>query len=221
MIAQELINSLIPSLYTRDNIAKATSLMDDLIMSQLPVVHEDSFVGFVTNDMLFDDLLEHTTVGQYQLKAKDCFVRHDQHFYEVAKALSNCDQTMVAVVDDDDDFIGVIDAATMILAFAQTTAVQSPGGVIELSVKQIDYSLTEITRLIEADGVKVLGCFLRNDSADPTKIKLTLKLDQKNVTRTVATLERFNYHVQALFQEELVDSHEKERLDALLKYLDM
>ncbi len=221
MTAQELINPLIPSLYTGDDIAKATSLMDDLVVSQLPVVHGDSFVGFVTNDMLFDDLFGHTTVGQYQLKAKDCFVRQDQHFYEVAKVLSDCDQTMVAVVDDDEDFIGVIDTTTMMLEFSQTTAVQSLGGVIELSIKQIDYSLTEITRLIEADGVKVIGCFLRNDPTDPTNIKVTLKLDQKNVTRTVATLERFNYHVQALFQEELIDSHEKERLDALLKYLDM
>lgn len=220
MTAQELINPLIPALYARDDIAKATSLMDDLFVSQLPVIYEATFIGFVTNDMLFDDLFGHTTVGQYQLKAKDCFVRQDQHFYEVAKVLSDCDQTMVAVLDDD-EFIGVIDATAMIQAFSQTTAVQSPGGVIELSIKQIDYSLTEITRLIEADGVKVLGCFLRNEPTDLTKIKLTLKLDQKNVTRTVATLERFNYHVQALFQEELIDSHEKERLDALLKYLDM
>ena len=220
MIAQDLINPLIPALYTDDDIAKATALLDDLIVAQLPVVHGSAFLGFVTNDMLFDDLFGHTTVGQYQLRAKDCSVRHDQHFYEVAKVLSDCDQSMVAVVDDD-DFVGVIDTNTMLLAFSQTTAVQSLGGVVELSIKQIDYSLTEITRLVEADGVKVLGCFLRNDPTDLSKIKLTLKLDQKNVTRTVATLERFNYHVQALFQEELIDSHEKERLNALLKYLDM
>ena len=221
MIARELINPLIPVLRARDDIAKATSLMDDLVVPQLPVVSESTFEGFVTNDMLFDDLLNHATVGQYQLKAGDCFVRQDQHFYEVAKVLSDCDQTMVAVIDDQEGFMGVVDTTTLLAAFSQTTAVQSPGGIIELVVKQIDYSLTEITRLIEADGVKVIGCFLRNEASDPTKIRVVLKLDKKSITRTVATLERFNYHVQALFQEELVDSYEKERLDALLKYLDM
>ena len=221
MIARELMNPHIPVLRARDNIAKATSLMDDLSVPQLPVVDKATFIGFVTNDMLFDDLLNHTTVGQYQPRAKDCYVRQDQHFYEVAKVLSDYDQTMVAVVDDQEAFIGVIDTTTLLTAFSQTTAVQSPGGIIELVVKQIDYSLTEITRLIEADGVKVIGCFLRNEASDATKIRVTLKLDKKNITRTVATLERFNYHVQALFQEELIDSYEKERLDALLKYLDM
>ena len=221
MIARELINPLIPVLRAHDNIAKATALMDDLMVPQLPVVSDDTFKGFITNDMLFDDLLNHATVGQYQLKGMECSVRQDQHFYEVAKVLSDCDQTMVCVVDDQGLFVGVIDSSTLLAAFAQTTAVQSPGGVIELVINQIDYSLTEITRLIEADGVKVLGCFLRNEASDSTKIRVTLKLDRKNITRTVATLERFNYHVQALFQEELIDSYEKERLDALLKYLDM
>ena len=221
MIARELINPLIPVLRARDNIAKATSLMDDLAVPQLPVVDKTTFEGFITNDMLFDNLLNYATVGQYQLKGGDCLVRQDQHFYEVAKALSDCDQTMVAVIDDQEAFMGVIDATTLLAAFSQTIAVQSPGGVIELVIKHIDYSLTEITRLIEADGVKVLGCFLRNEASDPTTIRIALKLDKKNITRTVATLERFNYHVQALFQEELIDSYEKERLDALLKYLDM
>ena len=221
MIARDLINPLVPALEEHDDTGKATSLMDDLMISQLPVVKDDTFRGFITNDMLFDDFFNHDTVGQYELRDWECSVRQDQHFYEIVKVLSDCDQSMVAVVGDQKEFMGVVDLSALVNFFAGTTAVQSPGGIIELSIKQIDYSLTEITRLIEADGVKVVGCFLRNDPHDPTKLKLTLKLDRKDVTRTVATLERFNYHVQALFQEELVDSHEKERLDALLKYLDM
>ena len=220
MIARELINPLIPALRGRDDIAKATSLMDDLTVAQLPVVEETDFRGFITSDMLFDDLLSHDTVGLYQLKAQDCFVRQDQHFYEIAKVLSDCDQNMVVVLDDQGEFMGVIDVATLMAAFSKNAAVQSPGGIIELVVKQIDYSLAEITRLIEADGVKILGCFIRNEP-DPTKIRVTLKLDKKDIARTVATLERFNYHVQALFQEELIDTYEKERLDALLRYLDI
>lgn len=221
MIARELINSFIPALEGNDDTGRATSLMDDLMVAQLPVVENETFQGFITNDMLFDDFFNYATVGQYELKDQKCSVRQDQHFYEIVKALSDCDQSMVAVTGDQEEFLGIVDVPALIDFLASTTAVQSPGGIIELSVKQIDYSLTEITRLIEADGVKVVGCFLRNDPNDLTKIKVTLKLDRKDVTRTVATLERFSYHVQALFQEELVDSHEKERLDALLKYLNM
>lgn len=220
MIARELINPLIPALRGPDGIAKATALMDDLTVAQLPVVEETAFRGFITSDMLFDDQLSHSTVGEYQMKDQDCFVRQDQHFYEIAKVLSDCNQTMVSVIDEQGEFMGVIDVATLMASFSKNSAVQSPGGIIELVVKQIDYSLAEITRLIEADGVRILGCFIRNEP-DPTKIRVTMKLDKKDIARTVATLERFNYHVQALFQEELIDTYEKERLDALLRYLDI
>ena len=221
MTARELINGLVPALHGEDDTAKATAIMDDLMVSQLPVVDEGVFRGFITNDMLFDDFLSYATVGEYRLRDIECAVRQDQHFYEIVKILSDCDQPMVVVLDDQEKFIGVVDLISLTEFFSGTAAVQSPGGIIELSIKQIDYSLTEITRLIEADGVKVMGCFLRNEPTDPSKIRVTLKLDRKDVTRTVATLERFNYHVQALFQEELVDSYEKERLDALLKYLNV
>lgn len=221
MIAYNFISPLIPALKAEDNIAKATSLLDDLSVMQLPVVDDGQFKGFINSDMLFDDLFDHNSIGEYQLDPTKCVVHANQHFYEVVKAFSECDQSMLAVLDEKNEFLGAIVAQDLLRAFAQTTAVQSPGSVIEISLKMIDYSLAEITRLIEADGVKVMGCYLRNSATDPTLIQVTLKLDRKDASRIVATLERFNYQVVSLFQEETVASYEKERLDALLRYLDI
>lgn len=221
MIALNFINPLIPSLKSGDNIAKATALLDDLNLDQLPVVEGDKFKGFITSDMLFDDLFDHTNIGEYQLDPTKCVVQSNQHFYEVVKAFADCDQAMLAVIDENQEYAGAFGATDLLKRFAQTTAVQSPGSIIEISVKQIDYSLAEITRLIEADGVKIMGCFLQNDENDPSLIQVTLKLDRKDASRAVATLERFSYKVVSLFQEAAVASYEKERLDALMRYLDI
>ncbi|MEQ9441674.1 MAG: CBS domain-containing protein [Cyclobacteriaceae bacterium] len=221
MIAYNFITPLIPALKVEDNIAKATALLDDLSVIQLPVVDDRLFKGFITSDMLFENLFDYTSVGEYQLDPSKCVVQPNQHFYEVVNAFAECDQSMLAVVDEKNEYLGVIGSQDILRAFAQTTAVQSPGSVIEISLKLIDYSLAEITRLIEADGVKVIGCFLQNHASDPNLIQVTLKLDKKDASRIVATLERFNYQVVSLFQEESVASYEKERLDALLRYLDI
>jgi predicted transcriptional regulator len=221
MIALDFINSLIPTLKAGDNIAKATALLDDLSVDQLPVVDGNEFKGFINTDMLFDDLFDHTNVGDYQLDPKKCVVQSSQHFYEVVKVFSDCDQDMLAVIDENQEYAGAFKAQDLLNRFAQTTAVQSPGSVIEIAVKQIDYSLAEITRLIEADGVKIMGCFLQNDVNDPSLLQVTFKLDRKDASRAVATLERFNYKVISLFQEASVASYEKERLDALMRYLDI
>lgn len=221
MIARELINLLIPSLDIDDDITKASSLMDDLDVHQLPVVEKGRFKGFVADEMLFDEVFGSSSLASYQFASSKCTIYSDQHFYEVAKVASECDNNMVAVLDRDDIFLGVVLAEDLFKVFSQTIAVQSPGSVVVISVRQIDYSLSEITRLVEAENTKITGCYLTSEKDDPTKLEVTLKFDKKNVSHIVATLERFNYNVIGLYQEESIVSYEKERLDALMKYLNI
>ena len=56
---------------------------------------------------------------------------------------------------------------------------------------------------------------------DHSKIKLTLKINKTEISRVVATLERFGYQLIAKYQEGPEISNEKERIDILLKYLDL
>jgi hypothetical protein len=60
------------------------------------------------------------------------------------------------------------------------------------------------------------------DPLDKGKIKLTLKINQEDLSRIVATLERFGYRVIARYQENRTDpTNEKERLDMLMRYLNI
>lgn len=221
MTARELINPFIPSLDTEDDIVKVSSLMDDLDVHQLPVLDKGQFKGFIADQMLFDKVFDSSTVASYQLIASKCTIYADQHFYEVAKVASECEHNMVAVLDREEGFLGVVMAEDLFKAFSQTIGIQSPGSVIVISVRQMDYSLSEITRLVEVENSKIISCELVNDKEDPAKLNVTLKLDKKNVSHIVATLERFNYNVIGLYQEESIVSYEKERLDALMKYLNI
>jgi acetoin utilization protein AcuB len=60
------------------------------------------------------------------------------------------------------------------------------------------------------------------DPLDKGKIKLTLKINQEDLSRVIATLERFNYRIIARYQESRTDpNNEKERLDMLMRYLNI
>jgi acetoin utilization protein AcuB len=56
---------------------------------------------------------------------------------------------------------------------------------------------------------------------DPAKIKLTLKINKSDLSRIIATLERFSYKVIAQFQHPSMITNEKERIDILMKYLNI
>ena len=84
-----------------------------------------------------------------------------------------------------------------------------------------DYSLTEISRLIETENAKILSSTVKEDELDPLKIKLTIKINKTELAHIVATLERFGYKIIARYQESDQDNNEQERLNQLLKFLDI
>jgi hypothetical protein len=84
-----------------------------------------------------------------------------------------------------------------------------------------DYSLAEISRLIEENHAKILSSMVKEDPLDHGKIRLTLKINQLDLSRIVATLERFGYKVIGRYHESTPMGTEKERIDMLLRYLDI
>jgi len=96
-----------------------------------------------------------------------------------------------------------------------------PGGIIVLSMDLIDYSLAEISRYVEENNAKVISSLMVEDPMDKGKIKLTLKINQLELNRIIATLERFGYRVIGRYQEVKELSGEKEKIDMLLRYLDI
>jgi hypothetical protein len=106
-----------------------------------------------------------------------------------------------------------------ISAFADSLSIQSNGAVLVLSMNMTDYSLYEISRIIESENTKVLSSFLSSDPLDDSKIKLTLKLDKTELRHVKATLERFGYRILDHFQEEEGINGEQERIDNLFRFL--
>jgi CBS domain-containing protein len=148
-------------------------------------------------------------------------VTENQHFYDVIKEAHQNALQVVAVVDELGKFRGVITLKDTVTALARTYATQSPGGIIVLSMREYDYSMAEIGRLVESNQAKILSSYLEPDPYDPTRIKVTLKLNLIDLSRVIATLERYNYRVIAKFQEMETVDYDKERLGLLLRYLDI
>lgn len=221
MIAKELINQMIPPLKLKDDGQKALIWMEELRTNQLPLVDEGRFLGLITEDTLFSRNNLKEQLSNYDLVCEQCFVYDHQHFYDVVKIASDFDVQMVAVIDEEKKYLGVITVEDTISAFAQTAGVQNPGGIIIISLRQIDYSLSEISRLIESDNAKILSSCINVDILDAEKIKLTLKINRTDLSRIIATLDRFGYKIIGKFQQTEAITNERERIDILLKYLDI
>ena len=221
MTAEELINHMIPPLKKSDDAHKAVIWMEELRCNQLPVIDQGKFIGLLSEELILEDNEIEKKVGDFELIGQKCVVNPGSHFYEVLKKASEYHVQTVGVVDDEDSYVGAITVQDTITAFAQSAAVQLPGGIIVLSVNQIDYSLSEISRLVEENNAKILSSSVKIDELDPNKLKVTIKINRLELNHIVATLERFGYKIIARFQETNVQEAERDRLDMLLKYLDI
>ncbi len=221
MVARELINHMIPPLKKNDPAKKATAWMEELRINQLPVIENGTYCGLISEELILEDNDNTKSVAEYDLQGKSSVVNENQHFFDVLKIVSGRGVQLVAVLDDNETFLGVISLKDTVIAFAQSAAVQNPGGIIILSLKQIDYSLAEISRLVESNDAKILSSIVNNDIFDANMIKLTLKINKTDLSSIIATFERFEYNIIAKFEESKIESSDKERLDILFKYLDM
>ncbi len=216
----DLINDMIPPLKVTDDAAKALVWMEELRLHALPVIKDKKFQGFLTEEMIIDQNDVDAKAGDFLLRGEDCFVFDYQHTYEAVKKATDFDFECVVVVNEESEYLGVVVLSDALSIFSQSASIQSEGGVIVLSMNQADYSLTEISRLIESNEAQIMGSSLNIDKNEPTKFRLTLKINKIDLTHIIATLERFGYRVVAKYQKVKSVSNEKERLDMLMRYLD-
>jgi acetoin utilization protein AcuB len=221
VIAEDLINHMIPPLKGTDDAHKAIVWMEEFRCNYLPVVENGHLLGFISEDIILEKNDIEKNVKDFELVGPQCFVHLDTHFYDILKVAAEHKLHMVAVLNEDSTYTGVITVQDTLTSFAQTAAVQLPGGILVLSMNHVDYSLSEISRLIEENHAKILSSIVKEDPLDPVKLRLTLKVNQLDLSRVVATLERFNYKVIGRYQETKPMPGEKDRIDMLLRYLDI
>jgi acetoin utilization protein AcuB len=220
VIAEDLINQMIPPLKGSDDAHKAIVWMEEFRCNYMPVVTDGKLLGFLSEEIILETNDIEKLVKDFDLLGLNCYVHLDTHFYDILKVASDNKLQMVGVLDANQNYCGVITVQDTLTSFAQTAAVQLPGGILVLSMNHIDYSLAEISRLIEENHAKILSSIVKEDPLDPGKIRLTLKINQIDMSRVVATLERFGYKVIGRYQESKPAGDEKDRIDMLLRYLD-
>lgn len=221
MIAEELINHMIPPLKVTDDAHKAIVWMEEFRCNHLPVVNEGELLGFISEEIILESNDIEKSLGDFELTGLECTVSPESHFYDILRIAGENKLQIVAVLNDDQQYVGVITVQDIMASFAQTAAVKMQGGILVLSMDLIDYSLAEISRLVEENKAKIISSTMVEDTMDPGKIKVTLKINQLDLSRIVATLERFSYRVIGRYQEIRKEADDNDRIDMLLKYLNI
>jgi acetoin utilization protein AcuB len=221
MIAEALINQMIPALKHSDTAEKAILWMEELKTNHLPVIDNGAFKGLISEDMILESNNLDQKIGDFRLMAENCYVSEDRHLFDIIRISQEFDSEIVAILDVEGRYLGVCMHEDVIKSLSNMLAMKGQGGILIVKMRAIDYSLAEVSRLIESDGAKILASFLREDEESVDYVLLTLNINKEDLTTIIATLERFGYHIVAKFQVENTVTAERERLDNLLNFLNI
>mgnify|MGYP003673355406 CR=1 FL=1 len=221
MIANSLINPIIPTLKLSDTVSLALDWMDEFGVKQLAITDEDQYKGIVSESILLDIPEQAATLEEIIIQHQDVYARDDQHIYELLNIIHEFGLTIIPVLDNESKFIGSIAVNELVERFASILGVKEKGAVVVLKIPERDYSLSEVSRLIESNDVKILSSVYSNfDPIGTIQVpQLTLKLNKTNITPLIATLERFGYDIIEAHANDPIDNVDQERLDMLLRYL--
>ncbi|GAB3219785.1 CBS domain-containing protein [Spirosoma arcticum] len=220
MLASELIDPMLPSLKPTDLVGQALDWMQEHRVGQLVLTDQGEYRGVISEELLMDVANDGQPLSDVMRLFEQTFVYEDQHLYEIIGLILQHRMEVVAVLTEEQEFSGTISANELLKQFAQELGVQEAGAILILNMNERDYSLTEISRLVESNNVKIISSYFSSAAYGmPDRSRLTLKLNRRDITPVISTFERFGYRIEAAFANAPVESIDQERLDSLLRFL--
>lgn len=221
MLAKEMISDVIPPLKTSDTGLTTLNWMDVFKVSHLPIVNDKEFLGLISENDIYDLNIPEEPLGNHQLSLLRPYVIEHQHIFEVMEVLSRLQLSLMPVLDVNKNYLGVITQMELLHYFADLSAFKNPGGIIVLEMNSNNYSLTQISQIVEGNNAKILAAYVTTHP-NTTKIEVTLKLNVTDLTSIKQTFNRYNYTVSGAFLRQDDESDLlNDRLNFLFKYLDI
>ena len=217
MLADSLISNDIFPLKKTDTVEGALLFMQDWKVSHLPVVSDGKLLGYVSANKLTgeheDEKIEHLVQPLIDLK-----LSRTNHVFEVISTMVESNFTCIAVCDGEQNYIGCV-TINEVLAGLSRSALLQPGAILVLQMNPQDYSLAELSRIIEYNDCKILNVFVQAHPGNPAQILVSLKLNKQTVSSVIQTLERYQYQIYSVHQMEMTEANLDARYNWLLKYL--
>jgi len=220
-LAEKLISDSLTSVKSTDKGKKALNAMDVYRVSHIPVVNGSKYLGLVSDKLIYDLNLLEVPIETHLDKLNTSHVHHEQHIFEIAILMYKLKLSVLAVLGPDHEYLGAITLYDLARRFARLFSLEETGGVIILEMNANNYSLSEISRIVESNDIKILSSFMDRKPGSNV-LDVILKLDNVELSALIAAFMRYDYNVKGVYldQSELGDLY-KDRFDQFMKFMNI
>lgn len=221
MLANKLISDVIPAVIGSEKGQKVLNSMDLFRVSHLPVIEDSQYLGLVSDKLIYDLNLLDEPISKEKVKFFTAHVHEHQHIFEVAVLMYKLKLSVIAVVNKSHEYIGAITLYDLARRFARFFSLQELGGVIVLEVNVNDYSMAQISKIVEENDTKILSFFL-NRLPGTNNLEIIMKFNKEDLSPVIRAFERYDYNVKGIYLDDsIIDDLYQDRYDQFMKYMNL
>lgn len=203
---------------SQETINEVQDFFIDVSFSHFSVLNEGTYIGSIASDDIetFDS---DKKVADYKYALEGFFARKNMIWLDVLEVFAKNHTNVVPVLDDNNSYLGYYELEDIVKFFHETPFLKEQGGIIVVKKSALDYSMSQITQIVESNNGKLLGLFV--SEADIESVQVTIKIALGSMNDIIQTFRRYNYEIVSEHNEDNYLNNLKERSEYLDKYLNM
>lgn len=214
----DYINRDIKPLKADESIANAQDFFLDLNYSHFPVTENGIFIGSLSKDDA-DILNSETLISDNKYELERFYVRSSMIWLDVLEIFARNETNIVPVLSDKNQYLGYYELEDVIRFFHETPFLREDGGILVVKKDISNYSMGEITQIVESNNARLLGMFVSKTESD--FVEITVKTSQSALNDIIQTFRRYEYEIISEHKEDSYLQNLKDRSDYLDKYLNI
>lgn len=214
----EYINNDYKPIDSNETIEKVQDFFIEISFSHFPVLENGVFVGCIASEDV-ETFEAQKKLSDYRFTLEGFFVRTSMNWLDVLEVFARNNANIVPILDETNKYIGYYEVTDIIKFLNGTPFLKELGGIIIVEKSINDYSMSQITQIVESNNGKLLGVFI--SEATNEKIQITIKITLGSMNEIIQSFRRFNYEIISEHNEDNYLNVLKERSEYLDKYLNM
>lgn len=203
---------------SQETIADVQDFFVDVSFSHFCVLNEGVYIGCIASDDVETFDID-KKVADYKYALEGFFARKNMIWLDVLEVFAKNHSNIVPVLDENNSYLGYYELEDIIKFFHETPFLKEQGGIIVVQKSISDYSMSQITQIVESNNGKLLGLFV--SEADIEKVQVTIKIALGGMNDIIQTFRRYNYEIISEHHEDNYLNSLKERSEYLDKYLNI
>ncbi|RZJ31183.1 MAG: CBS domain-containing protein [Flavobacterium sp.] len=214
----DYINNDYKPLDASDSVESVCEFFEEVNFSHFPIVEESVYIGCISSEDVYTFDKE-KPIYHFRYAMEGFFARNNMIWMDVLEVFAKNHTNIVPVLDENNAYIGYYEVQDIIRLFNETPFLKEPGGIIVVEKGVADYSMSQITQIVESNNGKVLGVFISDLTVN--SVQITIKISLGAMNEILQTFRRYNYEIISEHQEDAYFNSLKERSDYLDKYLNL